>query len=133
MSNRVVPIELQDCKVCTFKKAFILLKDCRCVETRTLSANTQQPLHLALGTNRHHLDSENMHLFGEHQQKHAAHLTHQVQPILHRYPITMRQSTSTALVFAHPHNTYEPINLNNHKPVNTHDPYKVAMLKHVRY
>jgi hypothetical protein len=89
---------------------------------------------------------ENMHLFEEHQQKHyAAHFTHhqikvnkkdvlhKIQPILHGYPITIRQSTSTTLVFARPHNTYETFNLSKPKPVSICDPYKVAMLKHIRY
>jgi hypothetical protein len=89
---------------------------------------------------------ENTHLFEDHQQKHyTAQLTqhqikvirkdilHRVQPILHGHPIKMRQSTSTTLVFAQLHNAYEKFNLNKPKLVIICEPYKVAMLKHVRY
>jgi CHASE2 domain-containing sensor protein len=89
---------------------------------------------------------ENTHLFGDHQQKHyMAQLTwhqikfnrkdviHRAQPTVHRYLIKMQQSTSTTLVFARPHNAYETFNLNKPKPVVICKPYKVAMLKHVKY
>jgi hypothetical protein len=45
----------------------------------------------------------------------------------------MQQSTSATLVFAQPHSAYEKFNLNKPKPVIIHEPYKVAMLKHVKY
>jgi hypothetical protein len=60
-------------------------------------------------------------------------IMHKIQPILHRYPIAIWQSTSTTLVFAWPHRAYETFNLYRPKPVITCNPYKVAMLKHVKY
>jgi hypothetical protein len=89
---------------------------------------------------------ENTNLFGEHQQKHYADeftrhqikvnrkdILHKIQPTLQGYPISMQQSTSTTLVFTQPHKAYNTFNLQKPKPIITCNPYKVEMLKHVKY
>jgi hypothetical protein len=58
---------------------------------------------------------------------------HKTQPILHGYLITIWQSMSTTLVFAQPHGACKTFNLHSPKPVVTCNPYKVAMLKHLKY
>jgi hypothetical protein len=45
----------------------------------------------------------------------------------------MQQSTSTTLVFTRPHKAYDNFNLYKPKPVTICNPYKVAMLKYVKY
>jgi hypothetical protein len=89
---------------------------------------------------------KNMYLLGEHWQKHygAQFTRHQIKvnrkdvlhkgrPTLHRYPISMQQSMSTTLVFARPHKAYNNFNLYKPKLVIICNPYRVAMLKHVKY
>jgi hypothetical protein len=81
-----------------------------------------------------------------HQQVHyKAHLTqhqirvnqsnkfHSTQPILHGYPIMIRQSTDTTWVFAQPQSTPNKYNLHKPKQVILHNLYKTEMLKLVQY
>jgi hypothetical protein len=50
--------------------------------------------------------------------------SHKIQPILYGHPIAMQQSTSTTILFAWPHGAKSSVIRN---------PYKVAMLKYVKY
>jgi hypothetical protein len=60
-------------------------------------------------------------------------ILHKVQLILHGYPITTQQSTSTNLVFARPHRAYKTFEPHKPRVDIVQDPYKVAMLKYLQY
>jgi hypothetical protein len=60
-------------------------------------------------------------------------ILHKVQLTLHRYPISMLQSTGTTFVLAWPYQAYDNFNLHKPQLVMICDPYKVAMLKHIKY
>jgi hypothetical protein len=121
------------------------------------TATLEDPLGPFLQTHDHHqtwhweqtgVNSivENTYLFDEHQQVHySAQFTrhqikdnkkdilHGIQPIFYGHPIAMQQSTSTTILFARPHGAYEIYNLYKPKSSVIHNPYKVAMLKYMKY
>jgi hypothetical protein len=91
------------------------------ISENTFVLNESRQIHYTSHTTRHQIKVNRKDIL------------HKVQPILHGYPITIQQSTSTNLVFARPHGAYETFKLHQPKANIVRDPYKVAMLKYLHY